>query len=91
MTAAYALILVIEVFLLGVCVVCEIMEVINPKTRAFEKVRVFVFLATIPIFPVLFHFFGMFIDFSIFLEFIKDVPELISGMFDMFRGCVPII
>ena len=88
MDFVYAAILVIEVILLIICVVCEITEAIYPETKAFEKVRLFVFLATIPIFPVIFHFFGFFIDYSMLWEFIKDFPRfIIESLFGMFNGC----
>ena len=81
--------LIIEVVLLCVCIVCEIMEAIYPETQAFEKVRIFVFLATLLIFPIILQFFGLFFDFSIIWDFIKDFPRFIISMFDMFRGCMP--
>ena len=87
MDFVYATILVLEVILLTVCVVCEIMEAIYPESKAFEKVRIFVFLATIPVFPVIFHFFGFFIDYSMIWEFIKDIPSFIIESLDMLKGC----
>ena len=87
----YAVALILEIILLTICMVTSIIEASDPESKAFERVKPYVFLATLTIFPIVIHFFGMMIDLTLVWEIIKEIPnmfvEMITGVFSMMFGC----
>lgn len=88
----YAAGLILEIILLAICVVTTVIEACDPESKAFEKVRIYVFLATLTIFPIIMHFFGLMFDLSLVWEFVKEIPnmfvEMIASVLDIVLGCL---
>ena len=84
----YTICTILMFVLLIVCMVAEIVDAFNPKMHVMDTIRPIVFAATLAMMPVIFHFFGLFIDYDYLWAFLKDIPELFGEMLNMFRGCV---
>ena len=77
---AYVIVLSLEIILLAVCAVTTIIEAIDPASKAFEKVRIYVFVATLTLFPVVIHFFGLLCNFALIWEMVSEIPNVIMKM-----------
>jgi hypothetical protein len=83
----YAICTILMFLLLIICMAAEIADAFNPKLKLMDTIRPIVFAATLAMFPLIIHFFGLFIDYSWIKEFIADIPDLWRDMLSMFMGC----
>ena len=86
-----AIMAILSIGLVGLCMVFQFIEAIDPESKAFTTIKPIVFAASLGVFAYSMYFLSLMADFSFVWEFLKVLPKMFGEYIQLIIDVIKMI